>query len=73
MNTVKETPFAVEDAKGINKEISHVHFTKSLFDSPIQNDVAVATKNFLVTAGSNGTMSRKLCTKLIRILNLGEV
>lgn len=73
MIEIKETPLTVEDAKGLSTEISHANSTKSLCDSPIQNNIAVDAKKYLVWAGLNRVMSRKLCARLIQMLNLSEV
>ncbi|MDP1574149.1 MAG: hypothetical protein Q8L78_04375 [Coxiellaceae bacterium] len=70
----KETPLASVNVKGISNEISHAHFTKSLRDWLIKNSVAaVDLKNYLVAAGSDGTLPRKQCAWLIQILNLSGV
>lgn len=73
MITIKETPSAAEDAKGINKEISQVHSTKSSCNSLTQNNIAVYAKKCLVAAGLSGVIPRKLCTWLIQTLNLSGV
>lgn len=73
MVEIKKPPLAAEDAKGMSTEISHPHSTKSLCNSPIQNNIAAYTKKCLVIAGLNGVIPRKLCTWLIQALNLSGV